>query len=110
MYGICLVWTKRSKTMGKPLANTADFFRRRRIELGLTRKQIAMAAGVGVAAVGSWERIAAYPCLGRIDALAGVYRVDVHHMLGIAKALADAVRERKANFQRRGAEDAERNT
>jgi len=73
----------------------ADFFRRRRVELGMTRKEVARAAGVGVAAVGSWERIAAYPCLGRIDTLAGVYRVDVHRMLLNAKALADAVRMRQ---------------
>jgi len=73
----------------------AGFFRRRRVELGLSRKEIARAAGVGVAAVGSWERIAAYPCLGRIDTLAGIYRVDVHRMLFNAKALADAVRTRQ---------------
>lgn len=68
-----------------------DFFRERRWALKRSRRDVAAAAGVSLAAVGSWERGAAYPSLCRIDRLAEVYQVSPARMLAETKRLADAV-------------------
>jgi transcriptional regulator with XRE-family HTH domain len=83
-----------------------DFFRERRWALKRSRRDVAAAAGVSLAAVGSWERGAAYPSLCRIDRLAEVYQVSPARMLAETKRLADAVLARARDRAAQG--EAER--
>lgn len=74
---------------------TFNYFRRRREELKLTQREIAVALDVSSAAVGCWERDEASPPIGRADDLARVYETDWVNIVLQVATQANRINARK---------------
>jgi transcriptional regulator with XRE-family HTH domain len=71
-----------------------NFFRRRRDELGLTQRDIAIRLNMTTTAVSLWESGDNIPRVTLFDRLAEVYQVSLEHLVG--EIMATVRRQRRA--------------